>query len=92
LETVEAYDEIERLKLEETSQTKLELATDIIDEQKRIIAQPAMPSVDPKTMMQQELSLASAAQSTRSLADLKKSLLQRHNAIMDKLEEKVNSI
>ena len=64
LETVEAYDEIERLKLEETSQTKLELATNIIDEQKQIIGQPPLPSVNPKTMMQQELSLSSASQTT----------------------------
>ena len=64
LETVEAYDEIERLKLEETSQTKLELATNIIDEQKQIIGQPPLPSVNPKEMMQQELSLSSASQTT----------------------------
>jgi hypothetical protein len=64
LETVEAYDEIERLKLEETSATKLELATNIIDEQKQIIGQPPLPSVNPKEMMQQELSLSSASQTT----------------------------
>ena len=66
LETVEAYDEIERLKLEETSQTKLELATNIIDEQKQIIGQPPLPSVNPKEMMQQELSLSSASQTKQT--------------------------
>jgi hypothetical protein len=85
LETVEAYDEIERLKLEETSQTKLELATDIIDEQKGIIAQPPMPSVDPKQMMQQELSLASASQQVLSQ---KEALIKKQSEALDKIIQK----
>jgi hypothetical protein len=89
LETVEAYDEIERLKLEETSQTKLELATNIIDEQKQIIAQPAMPSVDPKTMMQQELSLASASQ---QVLNQKEALIKKQSEALDKIIQKAMDI
>lgn len=87
LETVEAFDEIERVKLEAAEKVKTALETEIVAEKVQPLPGADLPNVDPKQLVQQELSLSAS-----QIIALKKESIERQNMAIEKIIEALDNI